>query len=227
MTHDAPPIKRFQFADVLAVTSVLCAITVTGIVLVRHFRPNAASLSQIAMSAPERVADWELISSVGESRGATAPVVTIVEFADFECPYCKRFAEGVLDEALAKYPDKVKHVFRHWPLPSHRFAYPSARAVLCAREQGRFWEMHHELYGLQDSLGLVSFPDIAGRAGVPDLEQFGICSRTPGSIPEVEADVQLVQNIGGTGTPTIIINGWRFKGIPPIGVIDSIVAAAH
>src|SRR5690606_9962715 len=99
------------------------------------------SLSHLVQGERARV-------SYGEDdpyKGAAAPLVTIVEFSDFQCPYCGRLA-AALDEVVADYPEDVRLVFKQYPLPMHADAEPGARAALAAHAQGKFWEMHDALF---------------------------------------------------------------------------------
>jgi protein-disulfide isomerase len=169
------------------------------------------------------VEEWEKYLEGGHSRGPATADVTILEFGDYECPFCARFA-GVADGILAAFPGRVRFVYRHWPLPNHRFAYPAARAAECAAAQGKFWEVHDMLYAKRDSLGLITFADFAKRAGVADLERFGSCYRSSAPVPSIEAGIRDAQAAGGRGTPTLIVNGvLKRRGLDSI-YIESVLA---
>jgi protein-disulfide isomerase len=165
------------------------------------------------------VPNWTTFLVGGHARGPDTASVTILEFGDYECPFCARFAREV-DRIMAAYPGQVRLVYRHWPLEMHRFAYPSARAAECAAEQARFWEMHNILYSMQDSLGLVTFRELALRAGA-DGEEFDACAARGGPVPSIEAGIRDAKAAGGTGTPTVIVNGIWF----PRGVDSAYVAS--
>jgi protein-disulfide isomerase len=105
----------------------------------------------------------------------------------------------------------VALLYRHWPLPNHRFAYPAARASECAAEQGRFEAFYTVLFAQQDSIPNKSFTQFAREAGVPDLDAFERCAASTDPVPAIERDVADVRRIGGTGTPTIIIDGMLMR----------------
>src|SRR4030095_4193913 len=107
-----------------------------------------------------------------EKGGKNAPV-TIIEFSDYECPFCKR-AEGVVDQAMATHGDKVKVVFRDFPLPFHANARPAAEAANCANAQGKFWEYHEKLFANQQALEADKLTAYAGEIGL-DPAKFAEC----------------------------------------------------
>jgi protein-disulfide isomerase len=156
--------------------------------------------------------------------GPQGAKVTILEFADFECPACRQF-EPTLRAARAKYPSDVAVVFRHWPLPYHHFALPAARAAECANAQGRFEAMHDLLYARQDSLGLKSFASFAADAGVADTAAFDVCNRSGGPVMALAADTTDARQLGGRGTPTVVVNG-LLLGVPNGAALDKAIQDA-
>jgi protein-disulfide isomerase len=155
--------------------------------------------------------NWHDVVAVGHRLGSEDAPITLVEFGDFECPFCKRFAEHVhrLKERLG---DSLAFVYVHYPLSRHRFAIPAARAAECAGEQGRFHEYHDALFAKQDSLGLKSWLSFAEDAGVSDIATFGKCVAEASPLPRVEAGRRLGDELGVQGTPSIILNGWFYPG---------------
>lgn len=201
----------------------LCAIAAVVMMWNRtHRGPDSAPTS----GPPEPVAEWESVASSGHVMGAVDPTVTIVEFGDFECPVCGSYHRATLRPYLESHPNDVRLVYRHWPLPYHRFAMPAARASECAARQGEFGAYHDELLAHQDSLGLRSFVDIARITGVLDTVRFKTCLAETGPLPTVERDVELANRLGGTGTPTILVNGYRWLGLPTTEQLDSIRRSA-
>lgn len=171
------------------------------------------------------VENWTRFLAGGHQRGpATAPV-TILEFGDYECPFCARFARAMV-EIEAAYPGQVRFVYRHWPLSMHRFAYPAARAAECAGAQGRFWEMHELLYAKRDSLGLVTFDELATRAGVTDAKRFHACAASGKAVPNIDAGMHDARQAGGTGTPTLIVNGVLKLGRVDTAYVGSLLRKA-
>ena len=139
------------------------------------------------------------------STGPTAAPVTIVEFSDFQCPFCKRSA-GVVKEVLRAYGEKVRFVYRDYPTPNHIHAWQAAEAAQCAGAQGKFWAYHDLLFEHQQP-GLVwDFNRLAQQASM-DMAAFSHCLDTHEYASEVEGDLQDALNVGVTSTPTFFING--------------------
>lgn len=170
--------------------------------------------------------EWKALGAIGHRKGPQDAKVVVVEFADFECPACRRFELSALRPAIAKYGPEVAFVFRHWPLSYHRFAYPAARAAECAAAQGRFQAFKDELYTRQDSLGLLSWVGYAQRAEVPDLGQFEICSGSASHVPQIEQDSRAALAVKAPGTPAILVNETLFGGVPDSAQLDSLIRTA-
>ncbi|MEO5798265.1 MAG: thioredoxin domain-containing protein [Gemmatimonadales bacterium] len=210
----------------MSVVAVACAVVAT-VTFVRANRSGNRPLPSgfVPNQPPTTVKNWEALKSEGHRLGPADAPVTIVEFADFECPACRGFALRSLKMIRAKYPEGVALVFRHWPLEYHRFAYTAARAAECAGVQGRFFEYHDLLYAKQDSLGLKSFQSFAKDAGVPDDGRFISCVSRRDSVPAIKEDVRVVLALRGTGTPTILVNGLQYSTVPDSATLDSIVGS--
>lgn len=146
--------------------------------------------------------------------------VTIVEFSDFECPYCSE-AVPLLEEALKKNPDTVKLVFKNMPLSAHRNAELAARAALAAKEQGKFWEFHNELFSTKN-LNAQAIDAIAVKLKL-DMTRFKQDIVSPKIQQELVQDLKDAEAAGVTGTPALFINGraLRNRSLPVIqGLID-------
>jgi protein-disulfide isomerase len=179
-----------RHANVLFLVAVICTVLVTGFALRRElFSPRAGRATTVRDTTNVLVADWDSIISYGHTMiSAAGARVTIMEFSDFECPYCKRFATGVLPAIRREFPNEINFVFRHWPLPRHRFSYPAARAEECAATEGKFSAMHDLLFEKQDSLGLKSFDDFALESGVENLDEFKRCNSKKEAVAAIERD---------------------------------------
>jgi|SoiMethySBSTD1v2_1073268.scaffolds.fasta_scaffold03480_14 protein-disulfide isomerase len=152
--------------------------------------------------------------------GSSAPV-TIVEFSDFQCPYCSR-AETVVDEVMKKYGDKVRLVYRDYPLSFHPNAENAAMASECAEEQGKYWEMHKAMFANQQKLGAPELIETAGGLGL-DKDKFKTCLDSGKFRPEVQKDFQDGQKVGVTGTPTFFINGVMIVGARDVASFSDII----
>ncbi len=144
------------------------------------------------------------------SKGPAKAPVTIVEFSDYQCPFCSR-AENTVNDVLKKYGDKIRFVYRDYPLPFHQNANIASQAAQCAADQGKFWEMHAALFANQQKLTQPDLIATAGTIGV-DADKFKTCLETGKFKDEVQKDLDDGQKYGVTGTPTFFING-----IPLVG----------
>lgn len=200
----------------------VCAVVMTGLVLRREFAPTQTVIQGAQVGS---ISDWTGYVGVGHRWGAGQSPVTIVEFADFECPACRALS-GQLRELVARRSRDVSVEYRHMPLPMHRFAEPAARASECAARQGQFEAMHDSLYAQQKSLGLRSWARIAVEAGVADTVAFNGCLTDPAVAARVDRDRKAFEGTGANGTPTLLVRGKRYTGVPSGRVLDSLVDAA-
>ena len=158
--------------------------------------------------APYRL---EVDPAGGPVRGEAAAPVTIVEWSDFECPYCKSVLP-TLDRILEEYPDRVRLVFRHFPLHAiHPNAQAAAEAGVCAQDLGAFWELHDLMFDEQDALSADDLKDKAERAGL-DAEAFAACLEQEGLADRVHADRRAGVEVGVNGTPALYVNGRPLAG---------------
>jgi protein-disulfide isomerase len=159
--------------------------------------------------APLRVS----VGNSGPTRGTPNAPLTIVEFADFECPYCRQMA-ATLDEVLAEYSGKVQFTYRHLPLPNHRFAFKAAQAGVCADQQGKFWEYHAKVFKSARELSAETLAEIARELKL-DTSKYAACLSGEESRKVVTADVQEAMRLGITSTPTLFVNGRVVRGAAP------------
>lgn len=215
------PESPSRAGNVLVAIAVLCAVAMTGITVRREFftAPAGADTKPIKL----KEAEWAAARLGGRRFGPDTAAVEIVVFSDFQCPSCRNFATRTWAGIRAKYPGDVALVFRHWPLEYHKLALPAARAAECAGRQGKFEEFHDVVFRLQDSLGAKSFASFAVEAEVPDTAAFNRCAAELLPLANVGADIKFVTALGGTGTPTVLINGERFPGAPDSAKADEYV----
>jgi len=155
------------------------------------------------------------------SRGpATAPV-EIVEFSDFQCPFCLR-AHPTVDQVLKTYGDRVHFVYRHYPLPGHPNARPAAEAAACAEEQGKFWPYHDKLFASQSKLSDADLKQDAADLGM-DASKFNACVDGHKYAAKVEADMRAGQDAGVDGTPAFFINGRLISGAQPYDAFKKMI----
>jgi protein-disulfide isomerase len=160
--------------------------------------------------------------------GADAPV-TVVEFSDFQCPYC-RAAESTVKAMRAKYGDRIKFVYMDFPLSFHPHAMDAARAAQCAAEQDKFWPYHDALFADQSKLAESDLKATAKRLGL-DTGRFNTCFNQGQPDGRIKAEQQQGEALGVTGTPTFFINGREIVGAQPLDkfaeVIDDETSAAN
>jgi len=157
------------------------------------------------------------------SKGPADAKVTIVQFAEFQCPYCGKAGESV-DKVLETYGDDVRMVFRDFPLSFHPRAIPAAVAANCAGEQDKYWEMHDLLMSNQRALEEA---DLAGHASTLqlDLAKWNTCRQDPSQTAEVMKDFEDGQAVGVSGTPAFFINGIMISGAQPFEEFKRIIDA--
>ena len=194
-------------------------------------REERAKRAQIVFARLKKDAGFELVArppprprkhveAVGPSRGASTAKVTIVEFADFECPFCGRAME-VLDRLLAMYPGQVRLVFRHFPLSMHPRAPKAAEASACAGEQGRFWEFHDSLFESQALEG-DALKGQAARLGL-DAGRFEQCLDSGKMASLVQRDLAAGRQAGVSGTPAFFVNGVVLSGAQPLEAFRRVI----
>jgi protein-disulfide isomerase len=147
--------------------------------------------------------------------------LAIVEFSDFECPFCRR-AEPTLDQIEATYGDRVRIVFKHLPIPGHRRAPDAHAAAEAAHRQGRFWEMHDRIFADPQAMNPETYLGYAREIGL-DLEQFRRDLEDPALKQRIAADSAEAAKLGVTGTPSFFVNGRFIAGAQPFEVFQSLI----
>jgi protein-disulfide isomerase len=149
--------------------------------------------------------------------------VTVVEFSDFQCPFCSRAAETVT-ELKKKYNGKIKVAYKHFPLPMHKDARPTAEASMCVYEQGndKFWKFHDIVFKNQEKLDADSVVGYAKQAGA-DANKFQDCVKAHKYADYVTQDQAYGEKLGIKSTPTFFINGQLVSGAVPIDQFSDII----
>lgn len=155
--------------------------------------------------------------------GSPDAAVTIIEYSDFQCPYCAR-AVPVLNQIKSTYGNAVRIVYKDFPLGFHQFAQKAAEAGQCANEQGRFWELHDIMFANQGSLDVASIKGYASSLGL-DTNQFNSCLDSGKYASEVQQDVNSGKAAGVSGTPTFFVNGKKIVGAQPFSEFKKIIDA--
>lgn len=170
--------------------------------------PEAVDGTLTRMIPDERFA--ATIRDDAPAKGAAQPLVTIVEYSDFECPFCGSFA-ATLDELVAAYPEDVRVVFQQFPLAMHPGAEPAARASIAAQAQGRFWAMHDRLFAERHANGTERLVELAMELGL-DPVQFRADLEAEATAARVRDEQAKGREIGVSSTPNFFINGKLVAG---------------
>ena len=154
-----------------------------------------------------------------------APVV-IIEFSDFQCPYCGRHVTNTIPQLVEEYIDtgKAVYYYRDFPLSFHAEAKPAAVAARCANEQGEFWEYHDILFENSQSLSTDNYKQWAEDLGL-DTEQFNSCLDEQKYADDVDADFTAGAQAGVSGTPSFFINGVKLVGAQPFAAFKAAIDA--
>lgn len=161
------------------------------------------------------------VAADGPAKGPDGAPITIVEFSDFECPFCSR-VNPTLAQVQETYGDKVRIVFRQYPLPIHANAQKAAEASLCAHDQGKFWEMHDVMFAGQRELSVDQLKAKASQIGL-DTDQFNQCLDSNQHADAVQADLKAGAEAGVQGTPAMFINGISVSGAVPYEQVSEII----
>jgi len=163
------------------------------------------------------------VEAKGPSRGPAGAPITIVEFSDFECPYCSR-AEETVSEVLRVYGDKIRLVYRDLPLPNHTNAPKAAEAAHCAGEQDKYWEMHAKLFANQRALDVASLKGYAKDLKL-DQARFDKCLDSGAMAAKVEEGKKAGNELGISGTPAFFVNGILISGAQPFDAFKEVIDA--
>ncbi len=191
---------------------------------------TAAREDAASAEARARGADLARATAGLPARGPAGAPVTIVEFSDFQCPYC-RLAAATVEQVLARYPDDVRLVYAHFPLAGHAWAPPAAAAATCAARQDpdAFWTLHDAYFADQQAItpATVASRSRAALAGTGlDLDAWAACSASPEADREVREQVALGERYEVRGTPAFFVNGRFIDGNQPIEAFVAAVEAA-
>ncbi len=212
-----------RIEGLLSVVLTVAALGIGASVVHREFiaKPQEATVARGA--APTREAQFAQARAAGVLIGKASARVQIVEFSDLECPSCRGF-HAEIEPVLKEYPDDVALTFVHFPLSQHRFALPAARAADCALSFGRFHEFVRAVFEKQDSLGLKSWGSYATDAAIVDTTAISACASASANPGRVERGRALGRQMQIDGTPTVMVNGWRFNRTPSAADLRAAVA---
>ena len=193
-------------------TSGLLVVAAIAVAAVQVHRELAAP-PPVESRHSEFVSDWQSMVASAHVLGPKTAPITIVEFTDLQCPYCRRF-NTTLSRLRQEYPDQIAAAIIDFPLEMHPFAEPAARAVECAANEGQFASATDFVFANQDSLGKRPWTWFAQGAGIRDTTRFAECMSTRTTAAAVAAGQAIGFRAKVLATPTIILNGWRYGVVP-------------
>ncbi|MEX1997750.1 MAG: thioredoxin domain-containing protein [Candidatus Andersenbacteria bacterium] len=168
------------------------------------------------------VGEFRPITAADHTRGPENAKVTVIEYSDLECPFCKRF-HPTMQRLLSEYPQDVRWVYRHFPIEQlHSQAKAEAVATECAGEQGKFWELLDKIYEVtpsNDGLKLEELPQLAQEVGVPNQAQFAACLNSTKYDERIQTDISDAQAAGARGTPYSVVVGPSGQKFPVPGAL--------
>ncbi len=148
--------------------------------------------------------------------------VTIIEFSDYQCPYCKLWHDTVYDRLLANYPGKVRFVYRDFPLNGHPEAQPAAEAAGCAGDQNAYWKFHDALFGQQYGLGRDAYLQYAADSGL-NVNAFVACLDSHRHQAAIRDELSYALRLGVQSTPTFFVNGIQVVGAESFETFQQII----
>lgn len=185
--------------------------------LVEELRGKAGAVK--VMLDPPRVAVDT--SASDPSRGPADAVITIVEFSDYQCPFCARVTP-TMAQVMQTYGSRVRRVFKDFPLPNHAEAPKAAEAARCAGDEGKYWEMHDRLFANQGALQVPAIKQTAAAIGLSQAT-FDQCLDSGKYAAAVQADIDQGQKLGVNSTPTLYINGRPLIGAQPFEQFKQVI----
>ena len=205
-------------SETAAVQDIAAADTSTG-------NTSEASVQSNPVSPVEtpQVVRYEIPVDDDPFFGAVDAPITIVEFSDYECPYCRTWHTEVYSQLIDAYGDQIRFVYRDFPLESiHANAKPAAEAANCANEQGEFWEYHDKLFSMELGLSSEAYQEYATQLEL-DLDEFQECIESGRYQEEVQSDFEFAANLGVRSTPTFFVNGIAVVGAQPFEVFQQVI----
>jgi protein-disulfide isomerase len=242
-SEDFITFKRSHFYSVLVVLAFMVGILVGYVAWGRGAAAVAANPQTAANDVAQAAGDvvtaptaqpqyvrYDIPTDGYPSLGPDDAPITIVEFSDYQCPFCSRFHEETYKALLDAYPNQIRFVYRNLPLSFHQNAQMSAEAALCAGDQNKYWEMHDVLFSNQASLNnaegtkldQAAYNGYAEGLGL-DVPTFETCMTSHKFAQFIDDDMAFSQNLGVQSTPTFFINGLAIVGAQPLANFKELI----
>lgn len=235
---DTVTFKRSHFYSVLTVLAFAAGVLLGYVVWGMNATETASADAQspqtaaqaggpvveapVPTSEPQDVPRYDVAADGSYAIGPADAPITIVEFSDYQCPFCRRWHQEVYQSLLAAYPGQIRLVYRHLPLTSiHPDAFPAAEAAMCAGEQNAYWQYHEKLFA-SELLGDEIYRQYAQELGL-DTTAFETCLTEHKYQQAIQADSDFAVNLGVRSTPTFFINGLAVVGAQPLEVFKQVI----
>jgi protein-disulfide isomerase len=231
--EDTVTFKRSHFYSILTVLAFAAGVLLGYVVWGFESPAATAQAAQTAGQSSAPIAEappaeqpqfkrYDIPTENAYAIGPTNAPITIVEFSDYQCPFCRRWHAEVYEPLLAAYPGQIRLVYRHLPLTSiHPDAMSAAEAAMCAGEQDAYWQYHEKLFG-GESLGNSIYVQYARDLGL-NMMTFEACLSDHKYQQAVQADSDFALNLGIRSTPTFFINGLAIVGAQPLDVFKQVI----
>lgn len=219
--------KKSHFYSALVVLAFFAGILVGYVAWGREGRGSpaaAAPSNQAAADATQQTFRRYDIPTEGfHSLGPADAPITLVEFSDYQCPFCQRWYEQVYRPLMDAYPGKIRIVYRNLPLTQiHPQAMNAAEAAMCAGEQNAYWEYHDKLFDNSSALSDDLYASLAADLGL-DASAFAACMTSHKYQNDIQTDMQFAIDLGVQSTPTFFINGLAVVGAQPLSVFQQVI----
>ena len=210
-------------SSLLIQTSIDRASSSLGEVLValKKAPPAAAPTAAARAKRPDPRQHYSVKTSGAPAKGAKKPKITVVEFSDFQCPFCARVMP-TLTQIEKEYGDRVEIVFKHLPLRIHSKAPAAHAAAEAAHRQGKFWEMHDLIFENQREMAPEKYEEYAAQIGL-DVERFKKDAASSDVKKRVDSDAAEAASLGITGTPAFLVNGRYLSGAQPFEAFQRLI----
>lgn len=221
-----------QNQNFLAISILIAAILISGSIFytkgignqTQNNEKNQDQNNQLAQVGQLNLPDVLKIKPTDVILGDEKAPVTIIEYSDYQCPFCERFFTETEPLIRKEYIEtgKVKMIYRDFPLPSHPYAMPAALAANCAKDQGKFWAYHDVIFKKQNELANLDYVQVAKDLGL-NTDEFKSCLDSKKYQSKIQKDYEEGTSIGVNGTPTFFINGRQVVGAQPYSVFETII----
>lgn len=231
--EDTITFKRSHFYSVLSVLTfaagILIGYLIWGTGLLQRLGVSSQTASQVSgpvvgapVTAEPQYMRYDIPTEGSYSRGPSDAPITIVEFSDYQCPFCRRWHAEVSQALFAAYPGQIRLVYRNLPLTSiHPDAFSAAEAAMCAGEQNVYWDYHDKLFG-GELLGNGVYLQYAKDLSL-DLPTFEACLNDRKYQADIQSDSDFALNLGVRSTPTFFINGLAIVGAQPLDIFKQVI----